>query len=99
MAIKIAYWATTGLLAGMSAFAGFTYLLGSPRRFSNSHIWGIPSNSALFLGSPKRFARSPSSSPAWSNRRSKLVDLPRFGGKLCVFRPRDQSRHKSVLVA
>lgn len=53
MATKITYWVTTGLLAGMSAFAGFTYLSGSPQTVQEFAHVGYPQQLRIILGIAK----------------------------------------------
>jgi len=53
MATKIAYWVTTALLAGMSAFAGFTYLLGSPQTVQQFAHLEYPQQLRIILGTAK----------------------------------------------
>ena len=53
MARTIAYWATTGLLALLSAFAGFTYLTGSPQAVQGFDHVGYPQQLRIILGIAK----------------------------------------------
>jgi uncharacterized membrane protein YphA (DoxX/SURF4 family) len=53
MATKIIYWVTTGLLAAMSAFAGFTYLSGSPQTAQEFVHVGYPQQLRIILGIAK----------------------------------------------
>jgi DoxX-like family len=50
LARKVIYWATTGLLAAMSVFAAFTYLLGSPQAVQGFAHVGYPQQLRLILG-------------------------------------------------
>src|SRR5690242_21572843 len=53
MARKIIYWVSTGLLAALSLFAGFTYLSGSPQAVQGfSHV-GYPQQLRILLGIAK----------------------------------------------
>lgn len=53
MARKVTYWATTVLLAGMSAFAAFSYLTAAPEAVSGfSHV-GYPQQLRVILGIAK----------------------------------------------
>ena len=53
MARKIVYWLTTGLLAAMSAFAGFAYLSGSPQAVQGFAHVGYPQQLRILLGIAK----------------------------------------------
>ena len=53
MAHKVAYWVTTGLLAGLSAFAGFSYLTGSPQAVQGFTHVGYPQHLRIILGIAK----------------------------------------------
>ncbi len=53
MARKVAYWVTTGLLAGLSAFAGFSYLKGSPQAVQGFTHVGYPQHLRIILGIAK----------------------------------------------
>jgi uncharacterized membrane protein YphA (DoxX/SURF4 family) len=53
MARKVAYWVTTGLLAGLSAFAGFSYLTGSPQAVQGFTHVGYPQQLRIILGIAK----------------------------------------------
>lgn len=53
MTRTIVYWVTTGLLAGMAAFAGFTYLLGSPQAVQAFTHLGYPQQLRILLGIAK----------------------------------------------
>ena len=49
----IIYWVTTGLVAAISAFAGFTYLSGSPRAVQAFAHLGYPQQLRIILGVAK----------------------------------------------
>jgi uncharacterized membrane protein len=53
MARKIAYWVSTGLLAALSMFAGFTYLSGSPQAVQGFAHVGYPQQLRIILGVAK----------------------------------------------
>jgi len=53
MASKVIYWVTTGLLAALSAFAGFTYLSGSPQAVQGFDHIGYPQQLRIILGIAK----------------------------------------------
>lgn len=53
MARKVIYWLTTGLLAAMSAFAGFAYLSGSPQAVQGFAHVGYPPQLRVLLGIAK----------------------------------------------
>jgi uncharacterized membrane protein YphA (DoxX/SURF4 family) len=53
MARKAAYWVTTALVAGMSAFAGFAYLSGSPQVVQGFIHVGYPQQLRIILGIAK----------------------------------------------
>ena len=53
MARKVIYWATTVLLAGMSAFAGFAYLTASPEAVAGFTHLGYPQDLRVMLGLAK----------------------------------------------
>jgi hypothetical protein len=53
MARKVAYWASTGLVAVMSLFAGFTYLSGSPQAVQGFAHVGYPQQLRIILGIAK----------------------------------------------
>jgi uncharacterized membrane protein YphA (DoxX/SURF4 family) len=53
MTRKISYWATTGLLAAMSAFAAFSYLSGSPQAVQGFEHLGYPQQLRIILGIAK----------------------------------------------
>lgn len=53
MARTIVYWVTTGLLAGMSAFAGFSYLSSSPQAVQAFVHLGYPQQLRVLLGIAK----------------------------------------------
>jgi uncharacterized membrane protein YphA (DoxX/SURF4 family) len=47
---KITYWVSTGLLAVLSVFAGFTYLSGSPQAVQGFAHVGYPQQLRIILG-------------------------------------------------
>ena len=53
MARKVTYWVTTVLVAALSAFAGFTYLLGSPQAVQGFAHLGYPQQLRFLLGIAK----------------------------------------------
>src|SRR6266480_6710024 len=53
MARKLAYWASTGLVAAMSLFAGFAYLSGSPQAVQGFAHVGYPQQLRIILGIAK----------------------------------------------
>jgi uncharacterized membrane protein YphA (DoxX/SURF4 family) len=53
MARKIIYWASTGLLAAMAAFAAFTYLSGNPQIAQSFTHVGYPQQLRIILGIAK----------------------------------------------
>jgi len=53
MARKLAYWVTTGLLAGLSAFAAYAYLAGSPQAVQGFAHVGYPQQLRIILGIAK----------------------------------------------
>ena len=53
MARKVIYWLTTGLLAAMSAFAGFAYLSGSTQAVQGFAHVGYPQQLRVLLGIAK----------------------------------------------
>ena len=53
MTRNISYWATTGLLAAMSAFAAFSYLSGSPQAVQGFEHVGYPQQLRIILGIAK----------------------------------------------
>ncbi len=53
MARKIAYWATTTLIAAMSLFAAFVYLSGSPQAVEGFAHVGYPQQLRILLGIAK----------------------------------------------
>ena len=50
MARKILYWVSTGLIAAMSAFAGFAYLSGNPQAVQGFAHTGYPQQLRIILG-------------------------------------------------
>jgi uncharacterized membrane protein YphA (DoxX/SURF4 family) len=53
MARKVTYWATTGLVAVMSVFAGFAYLSGNPQAVQGFAHVGYPQHLRIILGIAK----------------------------------------------
>ena len=53
MARRVTYWATTGLLAALSAFAGFSYLTASPEAVTGFTHVGYPQQLRVILGIAK----------------------------------------------
>ena len=53
MARKVIYWLTTGLVAVMSAFAGFAYLKASPQAVQGFAHVGYPQQLRVLLGIAK----------------------------------------------
>jgi hypothetical protein len=53
MGSKIAYWVTTGLLAALSLFAGFSYLSGNPQAVQGFAHVGYPQQLRVLLGIAK----------------------------------------------
>jgi uncharacterized membrane protein YphA (DoxX/SURF4 family) len=53
MTRKVAYWVSTGLLAALSVFAAFTYLLGSPQTVQDFAHVGYPQQLRIILGIAK----------------------------------------------
>ncbi len=53
MTRKVAYWVSTGLLAALSAFAGLTYLSGSPQAVQGFAHVGYPQQLRNILGIAK----------------------------------------------
>jgi hypothetical protein len=53
MARKVTYWVTTGLLAALSAFAGFTYLMAGPQVVQGFAHTGYPQQLRIILGIAK----------------------------------------------
>jgi uncharacterized membrane protein YphA (DoxX/SURF4 family) len=53
MARKIAYWASTGLLAALSLLAAFVYLSGSPQAVEGFAHVGYPQQLRIILGIAK----------------------------------------------
>jgi uncharacterized membrane protein YphA (DoxX/SURF4 family) len=50
---KVAYWASTGVLAALSVFAGFTYLTASPEAVQGFAHVGYPQQLRVLLGVAK----------------------------------------------
>jgi hypothetical protein len=53
MVRKVAYWATTALVAAMGAFGGFMYLTGSPEAVEGFRHVGYPQQLRILLGIAK----------------------------------------------
>jgi hypothetical protein len=53
MARKIAYWASTGIIAVLSLFAVFSYLSGSPQAVAGFAHVGYPQQLPIILGAAK----------------------------------------------
>ena len=53
MGRKVTYWVTTGLLAALSAFAGFSYLAGNPQAVQGFAHVGYPQQLRVILGIAK----------------------------------------------
>lgn len=53
MARKVTYWASTALLAAMSAFGAFTYLTGAPEAVEGFRHVGYPQQLRVLLGIAK----------------------------------------------
>src|SRR2546423_3488799 len=53
MARKVIYWASTGVLAALSAFAAFAYLSGSPQAVEGFAHVGYPQQLRVILGIAK----------------------------------------------
>lgn len=53
MARTVIYWITTGLVAVMSAFAGYAYLSGSPQAVTGFAHLGYPQQLRIILGVAK----------------------------------------------
>ena len=53
MTRKVTYWVSTGLLAALSVFAAFTYLLGSPQTAQEFVHVGYPQQLRIILGIAK----------------------------------------------
>jgi len=71
---KVIYWVATGLLAGLSVFAAFTYLSGTRQAVEGfSHV-GYPQQLRVILGIAKLLALSCSSCPGF--RSSKSGPMP-----------------------
>jgi hypothetical protein len=50
---KVIYWVSTGLLAALSVFAGFSYLSGSPQAVQGFAHIGYPQQMRIILGIAK----------------------------------------------
>lgn len=53
MVSKVAYWVTTGLVAALSIFAGFTYVSGNPQAVQGFAPVGYPAQLRVLLGIAK----------------------------------------------
>lgn len=53
MARKITYWVTTGLVAALSLFAGYSYVSGSPQAVQGFAHVGYPAQLRVLLGIAK----------------------------------------------
>jgi uncharacterized membrane protein YphA (DoxX/SURF4 family) len=53
MARKVTYWLTTGLVAALAAFAGFSYLSGNPQTVQGFAHVGYPQQLRIILGIAK----------------------------------------------
>jgi uncharacterized membrane protein YphA (DoxX/SURF4 family) len=53
MARKIAYWVSTGLIAALSVFAGYSYVSGSPQAVQGFAHVGYPAQLRVLLGIAK----------------------------------------------
>jgi uncharacterized membrane protein YphA (DoxX/SURF4 family) len=53
MTRKMAYWVSTGLLAALSIFTAFTYLLGNPQTAQEFAHVGYPQQLRIILGIAK----------------------------------------------
>jgi uncharacterized membrane protein YphA (DoxX/SURF4 family) len=53
MASKVIYWVTTGLVAALSIFAGFSYVSGNPQAVQGFAHVGYPAQLRVLLGIAK----------------------------------------------
>jgi uncharacterized membrane protein YphA (DoxX/SURF4 family) len=53
MARKVTYWLTTGVVAALAAFAGFSYLSGNPQAVQGFAHVGYPQQLRIILGIAK----------------------------------------------
>jgi len=53
MGRKVAYWASTGVIAALMCFAGFTYLSGGPQVVQGFALAGYPQQLRIILGIAK----------------------------------------------
>jgi len=89
MTRKVAYWASTGLLAGLATLPPSPTCPAVPKPFKDSHMSDIPNSCALFSESPSRLERSPFSSRLSQNQRVGLCRLQvRVDLGLCRALPR-----------
>jgi DoxX-like protein len=65
MARKIAYWASTGLLAAMSLFAAFAYLSGGSQAVEGFAHVGYPQQLRIILGIAKPLGAIALLIPGW----------------------------------
>ena len=65
MARKIAYWASTGLLAAMSLFAAFAYLSGGQQAVEGFAHVGYPQQLRIILGIAKPLGAIALLIPGW----------------------------------
>jgi hypothetical protein len=53
MGRKVAYWASTGIIAALMAFAAFSYLSGDPKAVQGFALAGYPQQLRIILGIAK----------------------------------------------
>jgi hypothetical protein len=53
MGRKVAYWASTGVIAAMMCFAAFSYLSGDPKAVQGFALAGYPQQLRIILGIAK----------------------------------------------
>lgn len=53
MGRKVAYWASTGVIAALMCFAGFSYLSGDPKAVQGFALAGYPQQLRIILGIAK----------------------------------------------
>lgn len=66
MASKVAYWVTTGLVAALSIFAGFSYVSGSPQAVQGFAHVGYPAQLRVLLGIAKLLGAITLVVPGWA---------------------------------
>ena len=66
MANKIAYWASTGLVAALALFSAFAYLSGSPQAVEGFAHLGYPQQLRVLLGIAKLLGAITLVVPGWS---------------------------------